>query len=61
MEALLTMLLSDRFGGLAKDEGAKPQRSAEAETLRKEIYDTLKKQPQPQAMDDESKKPAGKK
>jgi hypothetical protein len=57
MEALLTMLLSDRFGALAKEDGAKPERSVEAEALRQQIYETMKNK----STDDESKKATGKK
>jgi uncharacterized membrane protein YqiK len=42
MEALLTMLLSDRFGALANDAG-QSQRSAQAETLRKQIRKDMEK------------------
>ena len=42
MEALLTMLLSDRFGALANDAGQSP-RSAQAETLRKQIRKDMEK------------------
>jgi uncharacterized membrane protein YqiK len=41
MESLLTMLLSDRFGAL--DDKAQAARSPEAEALRKQIYDSMKK------------------
>jgi hypothetical protein len=51
MEALLTMLLSDRFGGLEKDVAAKSERSAEAEALRQEIYESMKKKPSSDAGD----------
>jgi len=40
MEALLTMLLSDRFGALAND--GQSQRSEEAEQLRSEIRKSMK-------------------
>lgn len=52
MEALLTMLLSDRFGGLAK-EGDSTQRSPDVEAMREKILKDMQKK------DDkgESKKP----
>lgn len=56
MEALLTMLLSDRFGGLAND-GETQERSAEAQALRQQIYESMKNKPS----DDASEKPTGKK
>ncbi len=57
MEALLTMLLSDRFGGLEKDAAAKSERSVEAEALRQQIYASMKNK----SGGDESKKATGKK
>jgi uncharacterized membrane protein YqiK len=51
MEALLTMLLSDRLGGLEKDAAVKSERSAEAEALRQEIYESMKKKPSSDAGD----------
>ena len=45
MEALLTMLLSDRFSNAEKETAAKSDRSAEADALRQEIYDSMKKKP----------------
>lgn len=56
MEALLTMLLSDRFSNAEKDTAAKSDRSAEADALRQEIYDSMKKKPS----SDTGEKPAGK-
>ena len=53
MEALLTMLLSDRFGALSKETQQTP-RSPEAEALREQIRkDMQKKSAQP---DDKGKK-----
>jgi uncharacterized membrane protein YqiK len=40
MEALLTMLLSDRFGAL--DDSAQSPRSPEAEAMRQQIYQSMK-------------------
>jgi uncharacterized membrane protein YqiK len=45
MEALLTMLLSDRYSNAEKESSAKSERSAEAEALRQEIYESMKKKP----------------
>lgn len=45
MEALLTMLLSDRFGALA-EPSKQPQRSPEADALRAQIRKDLEKKPQ---------------
>lgn len=45
MEALLTMLLSERTAGMDKDSTAKSERSSEAEALRREIYESMKKKP----------------
>jgi hypothetical protein len=45
MEALLAMLLSDRFGAL--DESAKSQRSPEAEKLRQEIRQKMLEENKP--------------
>lgn len=56
MEALLTMLLSDRLGGLEKDATIRADRSSEAEALRKEIYESMKKKPSGESGD----KPANK-
>lgn len=42
MEALLTMLLSDRFGALANEASQSP-RSAQAETLREQIRKDIEK------------------
>ncbi len=56
MEALLTMLLSDRFGAL-DDAAAKSERSVEAEALRQQIYESMKNK----SVSDESKKATGKK
>lgn len=56
MEALLTMLLSDRLGGLEKDATVRADRSSEAEALRKEIYESMKKKPSGESGD----KPANK-
>ncbi len=42
MEALLTMLLSERYSALA-GENAKEQRSPEADAIRQQIYDSMKK------------------
>lgn len=42
MEALLTMLLSDRFGGLAND-GGKTQRSPDVEAMREKILKDMQK------------------
>jgi hypothetical protein len=41
MEALLTMLLSDRYSAMAND-AAKVERSPEAEALRQQIYEAMK-------------------
>jgi uncharacterized membrane protein YqiK len=46
MEALLTMLLSDRFGALAKDSSQSP-RSKQAEALREQIRKDMEKKPEP--------------
>ncbi|GAB4504669.1 MAG: SPFH domain-containing protein [Anaerolineales bacterium] len=48
MEALLTMLLSDRFGALA-NEAAQTPRSAQADALRQQIRKDIEKQPDPKA------------
>ena len=56
MEALLTMLLSDRFSNTEKETAAKSDRSAEADALRQEIYDSMKKKPS----SDTGEKPASK-
>ncbi len=42
MEALLTMLLSERYSALA-GENEKEQRSPEADAIRQQIYDSMKK------------------
>ncbi len=44
MEALLTMLLSDRYSAMA-DDNSRVERSPEAEALRQQIYDSLKNKP----------------
>jgi uncharacterized membrane protein YqiK len=44
MEALLTMLLSDRYSAMAGEAG-KSERSPEAEALRKQIYESMKSKP----------------
>ena len=44
MEALLTMLLSDRYASMASD-ASKTERSPEAETLRQQIMDNMKNKP----------------
>ncbi len=46
MEALLTMLLSDRFGALANEAAQRP-RSEQAETLRQQIRKDMEKKPEP--------------
>jgi len=46
MEALLTMLLSDRFGALA-NESAQGPRSEQAEALRQQIRKDMEKKPEP--------------
>ncbi|MFZ5910165.1 MAG: SPFH domain-containing protein [Chloroflexota bacterium] len=46
MEALLTMLLSDRFGALA-NETAQGPRSEQAEALRQQIRKDMEKKPEP--------------
>ena len=44
MEALLTMLLSDRYSALSKETAPGSQeRTPEAEALRKQIYESMKK------------------
>jgi hypothetical protein len=48
MEALLTMLLSDRFGALS-EKAAQPQRSPEAEAVRAKIMQDLEKKPATEA------------
>jgi uncharacterized membrane protein YqiK len=44
MEALLTMLLSDRYSAMAGDT-SKIERSPEADALRKQIYESMKNKP----------------
>ncbi len=44
MEALLTMLLSDRYSAMTGETG-KVERSAEADALRKQIYESMKNKP----------------
>jgi uncharacterized membrane protein YqiK len=44
MEALLTMLLSDRYNAMAGDT-SKIERSPEADALRKQIYESMKNKP----------------
>ncbi len=56
MEALLTMLLSDRFSNSEQETAAKSDRSAEADALRQEIYESMKKKPS----SDADEKPASK-
>jgi uncharacterized membrane protein YqiK len=46
MEALLTMLLSDRFGALANESAQRP-RSEQAEALRQQIRKDMEKKPEP--------------
>jgi uncharacterized membrane protein YqiK len=48
MEALLTMLLSDRFGALANKTSQSP-RSAQAESLREQIRKDMEKKEEPKA------------
>lgn len=45
MEALLTMMLSERMTAMDNDSAAKSERSSEAEALRREIYESMKKKP----------------
>jgi hypothetical protein len=56
MQALLTMLLSDRFEALAKDASKAP-RSAEAEALRAQIRQEIQKK----SAEEEKPKDKGKK
>ncbi len=45
MEGLLTMMLADRFGATETGTSVKTERSAEADALRQEIYESMKKKP----------------
>ena len=55
MEALLTMLLSDRYSAMAEDN-SKAARSPEAEALRQQIYETMKTKPASDEAGEKNKK-----
>ena len=56
MEALLTMMLSDRFSALSSETTAGQERSPEAQAMRQQIYDSMKKKPASGESAEKSKK-----
>jgi hypothetical protein len=56
MEALLTMMLSDRFSALSSETTAAQERSPEAQSMRQQIYDSMKKKPASGESTEKSKK-----